>query len=127
MISFPETTYKDDIYITFNNIQYTWEEAWKNDLVFNAVFRWNGSDYERVNELVERNGYWIYARQSSLYISNMPNVLYARKVFINGTATFSCTTLIINPSFTTDIYCDRIEYQQVMFIYDEPGVLEEKP
>jgi hypothetical protein len=62
-LPFNESLDKTDIIVSYNDINYSWDDAVTNNLVLNFLYYWNrdNQNYELKNTLDPGYGYWLYA------------------------------------------------------------------
>jgi hypothetical protein len=65
-LPFDKTVAKNNLIITYNGTDYTWQQAVDNDIVLGFIYGWIGSTqgYNLIDELLPGNGFWIYAYYS---------------------------------------------------------------
>ena len=62
-LPFNESTDKSDIIVSYNNNNYTWQEAFDQDILLSFVYGWNRTteQYIGTNTLNPGYGYWVYS------------------------------------------------------------------
>jgi hypothetical protein len=62
-IPFNESINKEDIIVSHNGTNYSWNDAVANDIILNFLYYWNriSQNYELKNTLDPGYGYWMYA------------------------------------------------------------------
>jgi len=125
MISLPETTNKSNVIITFNDTQYTWEEA-NNEFVIYGDYLATFEDGEYVlsNIFYKNKGYFLFSFEDNVFLSINESNLYCSKIFFNGTENIVCDKLIMNPDFDNIIYCNSITYNSYIWECDDEGYIE---
>ena len=56
---------KTSINVTYNSINYTWDEAASNEIILGFIYGWNCTNqmFELNNDFAPGRGYWMYAYQ----------------------------------------------------------------
>jgi len=62
-IPFNESVDKADIIVTYDNTNYSWNDAVTNNIVLDFIYYWNrtNQNYDIINILEPGYGYWVYA------------------------------------------------------------------
>jgi len=121
MISMPNTMDKESIFINYDDDTYSWNNAVTNNLIADVIFEYNNG-YLEVQQVLKTHGYWIYTFVDDIYLSDEAFVLYAGKLFFDGTEHIICDKLVIAPEYyTNDIHCASLIATNMYEFYYEGG------
>ena len=124
IISMPNSMPRDNISFTYEGMPYSWNEAVADELIWNVLWGFNGTDYIMVDYLIRTKGYWLCCIEEPIYISHEPLVLVCGKLMFNGTENITCNKVIISPElYDNTIYVDVLNCDEIEFYYYDVGML----
>jgi len=110
MISMPEITAKESVYVRYDNVEYTWSEAAQIPLIVDDLKGYDGSTYFSADTFLPYRGYWVYSFVEPLNIYLNSSTVICGRITFNSSSdlNITCDTLIITEFSNVNITCNTL-------------------